>query len=167
MISSIDPDTAAIGRCAARTLLELIETPSLAQKSIVRQVDPVGVVERASTQDLRGVGRIASLANEIIRNEVFSGLTVGDLAKQLNISRTLLQNYYRTVHGITVRERLREMRLERIKELLETTPKPIADIAAEAGFRTLVAAQVAFRSLTGQTMREWRNAKYERGNPRA
>jgi len=49
MLSSIDPNTREIGRTAAETLAEMMEN-GVPAKQIVRQIQPSGVVARASTE---------------------------------------------------------------------------------------------------------------------
>ena len=136
MISSIDPDTEAIGRCAARTLLELIDNPSLAQKSIVRQVDPVGVVERASTEVFPLEPPWLSDALVFISRHISDNLTASDVYKYVGLSHTQIDKIFRAKLGTSVQNEIADMRLEKAQRLLLSTRRPLTEIAPLCGFST-------------------------------
>lgn len=136
MISSIDPDTEAIGRCAARTLLELIDNPSLAQKSIVRQVDPVGVVERASTEVYPLEPPWLSDALVFISRHISDNLTASDVYKYVGLSHTQIDKIFRAKLGTSVQNEIADMRLEKAQRLLLSTRRPLTEIAPLCGFST-------------------------------
>ena len=136
MISSIDPDTEAIGRCAAQTLLELIEDPSLTQKGIVRQVDPVGVVERASTEVYPIEPPWLSDALVFIGRHIADNLTASDVYKHVGLSHTQVDKIFRTKLGTSVQNEIADMRLEKAQRLLLSTRWPLTEIAPLCGFST-------------------------------
>lgn len=136
MISSIDPDTETIGRCAARTLLELIENPSLAQKSIVRQVDPIGVVERASTEVYPIEPPWISDALVFIGRHIADNLTASDVYKHVGLSHTQVNKIFRAKLGTSVQNEIADMRLEKAQQLLLSTRLPLTKIAPLCGFST-------------------------------
>ena len=136
MISSIDPNTEAIGRCAARTLLELIDNPSLAQKSIVRQVDPVGVVERASTEVYPLEPPWLSDALVFISRHISDNLTASDVYKYVGLSHTQIDKIFRAKLGTSVQNEIADMRLEKAQRLLLSTRWPLTEIAPLCGFST-------------------------------
>ena len=136
MISSIDPDTEAIGRCAARTLLELIDNPSLAQKSIVRQVDPVGVVERASTEVYPLEPPWLSDALVFISRHISDNLSASDVYKYVGLSHTQIDKIFRAKLGTSVQNEIADMRLEKAQRLLLSTRRPLTEIAPLCGFST-------------------------------
>ena len=145
MISSIDPDTEAIGRCAARTLLELIDNPSLAQKSIVRQVDPVGVVERASTEVYPLEPPWLSDALVFISRHISDNLTASDVYKYVGLSHTQIDKIFRAKLGTSVQNEIADMRLEKAQRLLLSTRRPLTEIAPLCGFSS---PQYLIRSFT-------------------
>ena len=68
MLSSIDPNTREIGRTAAETLAEMMEN-GVPAKQIVRQIQPSGVVARASTETVPVEPKwLADAAIYILRN---------------------------------------------------------------------------------------------------
>ena len=147
MISSVDPDTEAIGRCAAQTLLELIERPSLAQRRIVRQVDPVGVVERASTEVYPLEPPWLSDALVFIGRHIGDNLTASDVYRRVGFSHTQVDKIFRAKLGTTVQKTISEMRLEKAQRLLMSTRWPLSEVAARCGFST---PQYLIKSFTGK-----------------
>ena len=134
MISSIDPNTMEIGRMAMRTLMELIDNPRLAQKPIVRQVNPAGVVERASTEVYPINPPWLSDALIFIRKHVQDRLTASGVYAHLSRSHTTVDSAFRRVLGKTVQQTIAASRTEKARHLLMTSDLPIVRIANECGF---------------------------------
>ena len=145
MMSSIDPDTEAIGRCAAETLLEMIAHPSLANRRLVRQVAPVGVVERDSTAVYPIEPTWLSDALVFINRNIANNLTAADVYREIGLSHTQVDKMFKAKLGTSVQKEIAESRLERAKHLVETTRLPVLEIAPKCGFST---AQYLIRSFT-------------------
>ena len=133
-ISSIDPDTEAIGRCAARTLLEILADPTLAKRKIVRQVNPIAVVERTSTEVYPADPPWLSDALVYISRNLAQNLTASDVYRQVGLSHTQVAKVFGRELGATVQGVIAAMRLERAQRLLETTRLSVAEIAPRCGF---------------------------------
>ena len=114
------------------------------------------VVVRASTQDLKGGGRIVTHAKEFIRLHAGERIAVGDVAKALSVSRRTLENRFREVLERGVADVLRQERLERVCRLLREKDRTITDIALDSGFASPTHLSAAFKRFTGTTMRTWR-----------
>ena len=125
MISSVDPDTEAIGRCAAQTLFDLIEKPSLAQRRIVRQVDPVRVVERASTEVYPLEPPWLSDALVFIGRHIGDNLTASDVYRRVGFSHAQVDKIFRAKLGTSVQKTTSEMQLEKAQRLLMSTRWPM------------------------------------------
>ena len=145
MTSSIDPDTEAIGRCAAETLLEMIKNPSLADKGLVRQVDPVGVVERTSTEVYPIEPDWLSDALVFINKNISRNLTASDVYRETGLSHTQVDKMFRAKLGTSVQKEIAAMRLEHAKHLVETTRLPILEVAQMCGFSS---SQYLIRTFT-------------------
>jgi AraC-like DNA-binding protein len=85
------------------------------------------------------------------------GLTVSELADEAAatphevsqvLSTRLQRNFYTFVN---------EHRIEHVKSALETTDRPVLDLAFEAGFQSKSTFNSAFRKATGMTPREFRD----------
>jgi AraC-like DNA-binding protein len=85
------------------------------------------------------------------------GLTVSELADEVAatphevsqvLSTRLKRNFYTFVN---------EHRIEHVKAALETSDRPVLDLAFEAGFQSKSTFNTAFRKATGTTPREYRD----------
>lgn len=159
MISSIDPDTEAIGRCAASTLIQLMGDRHFSAKRIVRQVDPIGVVERTSTEVYPIEPQWVSDALVFMNRNISRNLTASDIYRQVGLSHTQVDKVFRSRLGTSVQGEIAAMRLERAQHLLSSTTLSIAEIAPRCGFSS---PQYLIRSFTkkfGKPPAAWRHHK--------
>ena len=156
MISSIDPNTMEIGRVAMRTLMELIDNPRLARKPIVRQVNPAGVVERASTEVYPINPPWLSDALIFIRKHVQNRLTASEVYAHLNRSHTTVDAAFRRVLSKTVQQTIAAARTEKARHLLMTSDLPIVRIANECGFSSQEYFSRSFSEENGIPPEAWR-----------
>lgn len=159
MISSIDPDTEAIGRCAADTLLRLVADPRLAQGRLVRQVDPIRVVARTSTEVYPVDPPWLSDALVFISRNIAGGISASDIYQAVGRSHTQVGKVFRVKLGTSVQGEIARMRLEHAQRLLSATRLSIAEIAPRCGFS---APQYLIRTFTkafGTSPTAWRAAQ--------
>lgn len=160
-LTSIRPDFERSGYMAAKLLARALRDG---------QRHPTGtyiygvknLVERSSTQDLRGGGRLVALATETIRKEALKGLSVAALAKRLNTSPRLLEMRFSEILGRTTKDLILEVRLEKVLQLLTDTDQRIEEISYECGWKTPIALKVLFKRRYGMSMREYRKRKSAR-----
>ena len=146
-ITSIWPDFYEAGRRGIELLHKII-LGARPQKATSRSYGVRTLIERASTVDLRGGGRVVSLANNYLRQNFRSRLNISDLAKSLNVSRRLLDIRYREIMGRTIHEEWSRLRLEEAKRLL-SGGMPVDSVFSRCGFSTIVAFRKAFKSHFG------------------
>ena len=161
MISSIDPGTMEIGRMAMQTLVEMIEDPRLSKRQIIRQVDPVGVVERASTEVYPVEPPWLSDALVFIRKHVSDRLTASEVYANLNRSHTTVDAAFRKVLGTTVQKMIASVRIEAARHLLLTSDLPIVRIAERCGFASQEYFSRAFSAAERISPAAWRLKKRE------
>lgn len=154
-LTSVEPDFEHSGYLAGRLLFDRLGKASPPTQMRL-EFGTKSVVERASTQDLKGGGRIVSAACEVIRLHASEGIGVADVASRLNVSRRLLEMRFRDVLGIGVAEEMRRIRLENVCRRLRNTKLPIGEIAAKSGFASSSHLNAMFRRQYGMTMRDWR-----------
>ena len=155
-LSSIIPDFAHGGYIAAETLVQLVcgKERTLPPRTFGVQ----GIIERISTCDPNGAGRMVSKATEFIR--LYAGnrpISVSDVAKAAGASLRLLQMNYKAVTGQTICDTIQSLRLQKVCELLEQTMTPIGNIGELCGFNNETYLKKLFRAKFGCTMRNWRN----------
>lgn len=135
---------------------ELLTTSLASSKRFYRSYGISKLIERASSQDVTGAGRIATAVNEIIRLEATRPLSIGDIAKRLNISERLMEIHFKSVTGSTISDELHRLRLHNICMDLSGSSRSITEIVCANGYKTINAAQRIFKRKMGVSMRTWR-----------
>ena len=100
-------------------------------------------------------------AQELIRNEIKSTLTVSAIAQKIGCSQRLLEKDFKAVLGRSVINEIADVRMSKVLNLLKHTAKSEEVVASECGYGSLGTLRNAFRSRFGTTMRAWR-AKFPR-----
>lgn len=156
-LSSCAVNHEAVGFSAARTLFSLIHEASTPQDASFPVPLP-GIVERASTQDVNGTGRIADLVRLCIREAVDHGHapTIRDLSHHFNVSRTKIQDDFRQTVGHTIHDEIAAYRLEKLAKMLKATNEPAKLLLPRVGFLSASQAKRAFHARFGMTMTEFR-----------
>ncbi len=164
-ISSIDPNTAEIGRMAARTLMEMIEDPGRAGRQTVRQVAPAGIVTRASTDVYPVSPPWLSDALVFIRRHIADNLTASDVYARLGLSHTVVDAAFRKSLGTTVQKTISAARIDEARRLLRTSGLSISAVAARCGFASQEYFTRSFTSAEGMPPSAFksRNAPRRRG----
>lgn len=160
MISSIDPDTSAIGREAARLLVEMMNDPNFRRKTPVRQILPRSVVERASTAAYPLAPAWLSDALVYMRQHVAERLTAADIFAYLGLSHTIVDATFRSVLHTSVQKEIAAARLEKARQLLETTTLSAALIAEQSGFASTTYFMRAFSNAHGVSPIMWREQRH-------
>ena len=154
-LTSILPDFEQSGYLAAMLLSRLSasgKSAGLPPEKLSYGVK--GVYERATTQDFRNSGRLTSAVQDLIRSEGTGRLTVPSIAKRLGASIRLIEMHFKSVTGHTIRDELMRFRCTQLRERILTEHLTFTELALACGFRTMNAAQIAFRKTFGYSMRE-------------
>lgn len=158
-LTSIAMDYEGAAVQAAKTLDEMIDGRTPASTRVVCSVR--GVVERGSTQDPKGMGRLVSLACEFIAANACreGGLAPVDVASHLNVSvRTLQLRFRESKFERTILQEIRKVQLENVCRLLSSSDLPIEEITFNTGFKSLSRLKSLFKQTFGCSMREYRYA---------
>ena len=158
-LSSVLPDFVSAGVQAVQTLVKLMNARRTPRKPIRATYGVKALIERGSTQDVRGAGRLVDAARKLIRTRSHEGIRVADIARELNVSPRLLELHFRSVLGHSVRDELLDTRLEEVKSRLTRTKEPIDVLALQCGWRSAIALKVLFKKRCGQSMRDYRKAR--------
>lgn len=100
-------------------------------------------------------------AKRIIRDSVKDGIPNKDLAEMLGISESKLAHLFKAAAGKTIQEYARSVRMERARDLLETTRLPMSSIAEQLGFARQGSFSEAFKAAFGTTPFEHRKNRME------
>ena len=154
-LTSVLPDFEGGGYMAAQWLDEILEN-GMPRNPPTLEYGVKTIVERASTCDLRGGGRIVATACEFIRIHAGEDIAVADIAKALNVSRRTLELRFSEILGRGVGETLCRERLDRVSRLLRETDRTVLDICFDSGFKSPSYLKALFKKTYGMTMSEWR-----------
>lgn len=153
-LSSLAPNYEEIGRQAVCLLKNLVNGGELPSQVI--QIPPKYVVERHSTNVMAVPSPVVARAMRFIWDNFDRPLSVSDIAERVAVSQSKLKRAFRRHLGHGVNAELRCKRLERCAELLISTDKNVADIAAGAGFSARPYFYRAFRKAYGMTPHQYR-----------
>jgi YesN/AraC family two-component response regulator len=136
-------------------------------------VDLVAAVQRILSpgrdQDLStgmpaGFCRPVQRAMGLIQQRYWERFSLADLAGQVGMSKYRLSHRFREVLGVTFREYLLRVRLERAKVLLAAGHLSITEVAHDVGFGDLPRFDKMFKRYTGLTPSAYRSSSLGPGN---
>lgn len=102
--------------------------------------------------------RFSELVDQLPEADLF-GLSLSDLATQLNCSERHLGRLFRQKFGVPFRSHQIELRLARARQLLADTGIKIASIARESGYHHLGLFNTTFKKRFGVTPSQWRRQR--------
>ena len=114
------------------------------------------IVRRESTAPITPAARLIDRARDLIDRYATKGWRVGDVARELGVSRQLLNLRFRQFERESVAEALDVRRFAELVRRLEESRAPIARVARACGFRDLSNLTRRFRARFGKTMRDYR-----------
>lgn len=155
-LTSVAPNTEAIGETAAQLLVELMNGQPLPRDNVV--VAPRGVVTRASTDTTAIDEPAIATALGFIRRYACEGLDVADLLDRVPLSRRTLERRFRSLLGRSPLDEIRRVRLQRVKELLRQSDLKLDVIAKLAGYNYTAYMVAQFREAEGLTPGQYRRA---------
>lgn len=153
-LSSIALNAEAAGFRAAE-LLDAMMSGQVTQPRKV-SVEPIRVVTRRSTEVVAVADNDVALALQFIRRTHGCGLSVGDVAAEVAVSRRHLERGFRETVGRSILEEIQLARIEYAKQLLLETKYPISKVAQLSGFGSTGYFVQFFHARVGKTPRRFR-----------
>lgn len=98
-------------------------------------------------------------AVKYIRENIFNNVNQDDVAKAVNISRGYFSVCFRDIMKQSFSEYVRDMKIQKAKELLRQTTKPVYFIAEQLGFKDEKYFSKMFRDHIGMTPTEYRERR--------
>ncbi|MBF0752014.1 MULTISPECIES: GlxA family transcriptional regulator [unclassified Pasteurella] len=92
---------------------------------------------------------------DIIRTNLTGNYSIDELAKQLMMSRSTFTRHFRQATGMAFTEWLIEVRLQKGRELLESTKLTIDEIAHQIGFHSTTAFRQHFKAKHHISPKQW------------
>lgn len=92
----------------------------------------------------------------LIQQRYWDNVSLSTLARQVGMSKYRLSHRFREVVGVTFRDYLLNVRLERAKALLATDDVSISEVAQKVGFGDLQRLDKVFKHYTGSSPSAYR-----------
>lgn len=153
-LSSIEQPLERIGYEAARLLDRLIHGKSAPDKTIL--LPPVRVVSRRSSDIMAIADSDLAAAIRFMHDHAHRDINMTHVLKDVPMSRRSLERKCRQALGRSPADELQRIRIQRAKELLNSTDLPITKIATQAGFGAGKYLSTIFHKQTGMTPSAYR-----------
>jgi LacI family transcriptional regulator len=155
-LTSVAHDLERIGYEAAELLQRMMKGEHVPPEP--RYLQPLGVVQRQSTELLAIDDRVVAEACRIIRQRACQGLTVEQLVSELPVSRRSLERRFENAFARGPKQEIRRVQLERAAQLLSTTDLKLARIAQLAGFEYQEHLYRLFKQWAKRTPQQYRES---------
>lgn len=114
-----------------------------------------GVAARGSTLGEMSAALLVQQAVTFIKKNAFNGISAADVVRQLHVSRRLADLRFREVTGTSILAYITDVRLKKVKQLLDTTDLRIGEIARQCGYEANSLKNLFSRHFRC-SMRDWR-----------
>jgi LacI family transcriptional regulator len=122
-----------------------------ARRPEVHVLGLASIVSRRSTETTCVADPLIAKALAFIQANPGVAVTVGEVARHLNVSRRLLELKARQSFGRTIRDEIQRIRFDRVRSLLQNTELTVSEIAASCGFYDPSHLCLRFRRTFGLT----------------
>lgn len=131
-LSTVVPNARLVGFSAAELLDRLMQGETAQAETTL--IPPAGIITRQSSEILAIDDEDVAAAIQFIRQNACHGIHVTDVLKQVPLSRTLLERKFRQHIGMTPHLAIRQVQLQRARELLTETELPLKQVSELSGF---------------------------------
>ena len=156
-LTSIQPDTERLGYEAAALLDRMLR--GVSPEPGIRQIPPLTIFERGSTDVIPVDDPIVVRALRLIREQLTQGIGVKDVIEKVGRSRTDLEQRFRRHLKTSIHAEILRLRLDRAGELLRQTDLRIEEVAGRSGFNTSAHLCRLFQRHFQTTPGDYRQAK--------
>jgi len=153
-LSSVSLNCESYGQTAAKLLDKLMDGEPVKEAETL--IEPRAIVTRRSTDAFRIDDSNVAAALHLIKNRANEGITVDWVVKELKTSRSTLERNFRKYLGKTPQVEIRDVQIQKIKQLLIETDYTLAHIAGLTGFEHPEYMAVVFKKSNGQTLNQYR-----------
>jgi len=120
------------------------------------RIPPLDVATRQSTDVTAMADATVAESMRFIRERACDGINVEDVVRSSGISRTALQDHFRTALGRPIHDVIVDARITRVRELLAQTTLSLQDIAEKTGFKYPEYMSSVLKQRTGWTPARYR-----------
>lgn len=107
----------------------------------------------------------AKLAKDVaayLTENMYEKITLELAAKEFHISETAIKDAFKAVYGVSFYSYIKAQKMESASYMLEYTDKTVSEIAGEHGYDNASKFAAAFRSIKGESPREYRLKNLEK-----
>ena len=148
-LSSVEPGHLNVGYQAAALLDSMLRGASALRKPL--QLQPLETVTRQSSDTLAVADPRIGMALRLIRENAPSGVRIDAIAREVGLSRSVLQRRFRATLHCSIHQEILNVRIRHARELLATTEISLAEVAEQAGFKHQEYLGAVFRARVGRT----------------
>lgn len=148
-ISSIKLPFARLGSKAVRLLLPMITGKRGVKPKPGTPLAPLTIVTRASSADFGVANPLVRKALDYMNAHIAEPFKLNALFREIGTSRPSLERHFKAEFGETPLVVLRNLRIERARQLLADTSLNNAEIAARSGFSSNIRFVTVFKQMVG------------------
>ena len=153
-LTSIQLDFESAGHSAMEMLAARCRSPRM--RTEMRRFGNSLVMHRASTKILRRHDARVAEAITYIREHACDGISVGDVAAFMKISRRLAELRFRECAGRTILDEIHAVRIQCACQLLLGSSLPVSSVSTSCGYASQNAFCRMFTKTIGKTPSVWR-----------
>lgn len=161
--TQINGEMREIGRTMARLLDRMLRGECVPEEPVC--VTPAAIIPRRSTDVLAVQDVKLATAISFLLTNYTNFISIKDAARTAGISAGALNRKFRQHLGKPPLRFLLELRLNRIRELLDDTELSLPEIARRTGYGSNMALSLAFKRETGMTPGAYRLSRRHRLQP--
>lgn len=159
-LSTLPLDFPSAGMTALRELVAVIRRGKRGRRHPNFTYGALPIIDRSSTTDLKGSGRIVSAALAYIREHALGTMTATEVATHLHISPRILQLRFAETLGRSIRDEITALRLSEAMRLADSTSLSSSEIATRCGWTPHHFVNY-FKLRTGLSLRDYRKKARE------
>ena len=96
-------------------------------------------------------------ARQLMLSNLHQNLSIRDISREMAINEYMLKKEFKRVFGYSINEFYAKEKMNKAKELLKSTQRPIYEIAGEIGYKNATHFSAAFKRFFGSTPKNFRN----------
>ncbi len=153
-LSGIVLPTEQIGRRAAALLDDMLKGRKVPSETVY--LPPLGIKSQMSTDTIAVDDPMLASVVEFLKQHAYEPITMADIMKVAPTNRRSLERCFRKAFGHTIIDEIRYLRIEKARQLLADSDKPMQIIAEECGYATYNYLAYVFRQTTGMSPNAYR-----------
>lgn len=97
-------------------------------------------------------------ARQLMLSNLHQNLSIREISREMAINEYMLKKEFKRVFGYSINEFYAKEKMNKAKELLKSTQRPIYEIAGEIGYKNATHFSAAFKRFFGSTPKNFRSA---------